>query len=495
MLTLIKNVAVIDGTGRGVESNDVILRGDRILSLGRFTRFRADHIIDGRGAYLAPGFIDTSTTIDRFLCLLRNPEQSWLLRQGVTTAIGGQCGISLAPTYHNSLGLIREKNSISHNIDWLDFKDFFPTLGKRRFGINFGTLAGHLTMRHAITPDDLRDLTASELGVLSRCGRDALRDGAIGFSFGTGYSTLHPLPSRELRSLCEIAGSAGAPVSLHMPRAPKGISIALRDAAKIAHETGTTVIANHLHLQKESENEYREALESVAAYPDASLFISTNFSSHRVISAIDLLPAWAREDPLRIATEEHRAVIRQLENQPSRQKIVKELPRLYGGRIRIQVAPGCAQYEGMTLKQFGSANRCTYAQGLLLLITMTGGNAVVSLEEPVDQTIFTLTPSEKILITSHGADGNTGEAPFITYLGGARTEDDLAARIYRITSLPARLMGLRRRGVIRKGFFADLVLFRDNTISDVFVGGARAVSEGIPQHLRAGGVLARRGHR
>jgi len=100
---LIKNIQLLDGSGRPPVKADVLVKNDKISAIGNFPKYRADEIIDGLGAYLAPGFVDINTDSDHYLTLFSNPSQKDFLLQGVTTIIGGQCGASLAPLIYGSL--------------------------------------------------------------------------------------------------------------------------------------------------------------------------------------------------------------------------------------------------------------------------------------------------------------------------------------------------------------------------------------------------------
>ncbi|MDP2650603.1 MAG: D-aminoacylase, partial [bacterium] len=103
MSLLIKEVQVVDGTGRPPYKADVLVQKNIISAIGSLKRRPAQKEIDGLGNYLTPGFIDVSTDSDHYLTLITHPSQSDLTSQGVTTAIGGHCGASLAPLLYGTL--------------------------------------------------------------------------------------------------------------------------------------------------------------------------------------------------------------------------------------------------------------------------------------------------------------------------------------------------------------------------------------------------------
>src|ERR1700722_19667114 len=189
MTLLIKNVRILGGAREFPEPCDVFVSGDKISAIGNFVDKKADETLDGQGAYLSPGFIDVNTDSDHYLTLFEYPSQEDFLRQGVTTIFGGMCGSSLAPILYGTLESVRKWSGSEStvNVDWHTTGEFLATIDKRPFAVNFGTLAGHSTIRRAIVGDAIRDLTKNELGVLLETLKKALEEGAFGLSTGLGY--------------------------------------------------------------------------------------------------------------------------------------------------------------------------------------------------------------------------------------------------------------------------------------------------------------------
>lgn len=187
-MLLIKNVRVVDGAGKEPYKADVIVRGEYISAIGNFSGKNFSKIINGNGAYLAPGFIDVNSDSDHYLTLFTNPEQQDFLQQGVTTIVGGNCGSSLAPLIKGDLRSIRKWTDTNLvNVGWRSMAEFLAILEKKRMGVNFGTLVGHSTIRRAIIGDDIRDMTDEEMAIFKMVLRLALKEGAFGLSSGLGY--------------------------------------------------------------------------------------------------------------------------------------------------------------------------------------------------------------------------------------------------------------------------------------------------------------------
>ena len=115
-----------------------------------------------------PGFIDINSDADHYLTLFSDPYQASLIKQGITTIIGGNTGSSLSPLIDGSLTSIRKWADPSLvNINWRSVSEFLRILNRQKLGINFGTLIGHSTVRRAIIGENIRDLTEKELKVFS----------------------------------------------------------------------------------------------------------------------------------------------------------------------------------------------------------------------------------------------------------------------------------------------------------------------------------------
>ncbi len=166
MTLIIKNVQPLGSTRKLPPQIDIFISGDKISAFGSFSSKGADETIDGKGAYISPGFIDVNTDSDHYLTLFDDPAQEDFLTQGVTTIIGGQCGSSLAPLIHGSLKSLRKWTDVGHiNVDWNSVKDYLSVLEKRHPGVNFGTLIGHSTIRRSIIGESQRNLTKNEFKV------------------------------------------------------------------------------------------------------------------------------------------------------------------------------------------------------------------------------------------------------------------------------------------------------------------------------------------
>ncbi|MDP1995248.1 MAG: hypothetical protein Q8K40_08395, partial [Ignavibacteria bacterium] len=293
---LIKNIQLLDGTGRPAVKADVLVKKEKIYAIGSFPKYKADEIIDGMGAYLSPGFIDINTDSDHYLTLFTNPSQEDFLLQGVTTIIGGQCGASLAPLLYGSLESIRPWASPDRtNINWQTVAEFLKTIEQMSLGVNFGTLVGHYTIRQSLIGNAFRKLTRNEIAVFNSLLERSLEEGAFGFSTGLGYSQSQQVPYSEIKSLVEIIFKFKCLYSTHLRNEKEGLLDSINETIKIAKETGVRTLISHLRPINGFQKDYETSLELInknIAKADICFDICP-FDSSDVPVAI-LLPSWVQ---------------------------------------------------------------------------------------------------------------------------------------------------------------------------------------------------------
>ena len=148
---LIKNGRVFDGLGNASTRIDIGIKGDKIVKFGDLLKEKSEKIIDAENFYVTPGFIDITNHSDARWTLFSDQSQESLIRQGITTVVGGNCGSSLAPIISGKgIETIQKWTNISEiNVNWQGLNEFFSVLDSEKLGINFATLIGHGTLRRA----------------------------------------------------------------------------------------------------------------------------------------------------------------------------------------------------------------------------------------------------------------------------------------------------------------------------------------------------------
>jgi N-acyl-D-aspartate/D-glutamate deacylase len=389
MTILIKNTQLLDGTGKPVIKADILIKNDKISAIDNFLNYKADEIIDVMGSYLAPGFIDINNKGDRSLEIFSNDYQENILKQGITSIIGGHGGFSLAPLLYGSLEAIKPWADIRKiNVNWHTLAEFLKTFKIRKLGVNFGTFLGHTTVRFDIVHDAhkliFRDLTLNESAVLNFVMGKNLNPSAGGGAFGISVGLDHSLVSEasyfEIKKMAELAVKAGALLSYNLKDNKEGIVDSVKKAIFLAKETGVKILINN----------FKPSMEAFD-------LIEGNSANADICFCVNLDDDYSGKSA----------------------KILQSDKALISSGLPAQ------------------------ADGFGKFLELVEKNKIMTLEEAVKK----------------------------------------------LTSLPAAKLKLNKRGIIREGYFADLVLFRDAEISDVIINGKRTVREGKFQNILAGKIL------
>ncbi|KKR81930.1 MAG: N-acyl-D-amino-acid deacylase [Parcubacteria group bacterium GW2011_GWD2_40_9] len=216
---IIKNGTVFDGTGKKPERIDIGVKDDEIKRLGDLQKETADTVIDASGKYVSPGFVDMTNHSDTHWSLFSQPNQESMITQGVTTAIGGSCGLSLAPFTGSfskkEIGRWVDMSQV--NISWQTMGEFLDVLERRALGLNFGSFAGLDTIISSFKSDD--DFSKKIKFLME----SSLKDGAIGVSFNFGVSLQKKLNKDEIIGLFNFLSKAKVVSKIHLENEGKDV--------------------------------------------------------------------------------------------------------------------------------------------------------------------------------------------------------------------------------------------------------------------------------
>jgi N-acyl-D-amino-acid deacylase len=474
---LFRNATVIDGSGAPRREADVAVRGERIAALGRLEGWRAGSETDASGRVLAPGFIDVHTHDDRLL--LAEPQMTPKLSQGVTTVIGGNCGISLAP-------LVAER--VPPPLDLLDaggsyryprFADYLEELGARPAALNAALLVGHSTLRVA-TMDRLdRAATKAEIARMRTIVAESLDAGAIGLSTGLFYAPANAAPTEEVIELCAPLHARGALYVTHMRDEADQLLDSLEETFRIGREAATPAfISHHKAAGVANHGKTRQSLAAIEA------------AMRTQPVALDAYPYVASSTVLRWDMAERASKTVVTWSTPH--------PELAGKALdEIARAMGCEPQ--------AAAARLQPAGAVYFMMSEEDVRRVLAFEH-------TMIGSDGLPHDVHPHPRLWGTFPRV--LGHyARDEGlfTLEQAVHKMTGLSARNFGLEGRGFVAVGAYADLTLFDAARVRDaatfenpatpaegielVMVNGQIAWRDGRPTEARAGRVLRRQAER
>lgn len=480
-MLLIKNVKIIDGSGKPPYIGDVLISGSKISSIGNFPYKQADQVIEGLGGYLTPGFINIDANIDHRLTLFSHPGQVNFLREGVTTIIGGHCGSSLAPLLDGSLNSLRQWGDVSQvNINWRSVGEFFEILEKIPLGVNFGTLMGHFTIRQALIGNQQRDLTEEEIKVFKGVVEEGLKEGALGLSAGLGLYHSRQVPFYELKELLNVVNKFGALFSVHLRNEQAGIFGAVNEIIKLYKETGAKTLISHFRpligYVKEFDSAYGLIIKGSAGMDfhfDAYPFDSS------ILPISSLLPLAYQHNDLK-------ETLTQLRTPAIAKDIVKALPKFKKGSLVLAEAIGNGFLKGIAINSPSELLEIMKDTNLKALVFVKNIN-----KERAGEIVF----SSKTLIASTEGGIEEGQGGVFTKflkLAEERKNYPLEKAIHKITGKAAQKAGIKNRGLIKEGYFADLVLIINGKISEVLVNGKLAIHKGELKDSQAGQVIVGR---
>jgi N-acyl-D-amino-acid deacylase len=490
MTLLIKNVQIVGGARAFGDRSDVFVSDNKISAIGKFPNKKADFVLDGQGAYLAPGFIDINTDSDHYLTLFDNPIQEDFIRQGVTSIFGGMCGSSLAPLLYGSLESFQkwgDPNSI--NVNWHTMAEFLKALDSRPLSVNFGTMVGHSTVRRAIIGEPVRDLTKNELNVFSRTLELALNEGAFGLSTGLGYIHAKKTPYAELRALVEVVKKSNAIYATHLRGGGKDIKASVEETIKLAKETGVSTLISHFVPVIGAEKEYESALQMIEDLPgDVDLDFDIYPSPHSLVPIYTFLPEWAQTGGLDI-------MAMNIGDEWLSPRIKKDMRKIDDNDFLV----------GKSLKQIKDIYEVSDERDALLQLMrslrMKGSILYKNLDEHL---IARAIASKRSLIASnapsflhseHGRkylNSDRTTATFTEFLSMVEANKTMSLEdaVKKITTIPAKKFNLVGRGQIEEGNFADLVCFRGDEVKFTVINGKIVEEKGQFQEKFPGKVLA-----
>lgn len=502
MTLLIKNVNIVGGNRAFKDGSDVFVNDNKISAIGIFPNKSADVVLDGQGAYLSPGFIDSNTDSDHYLTIFDNPSQEDFLRQGVTTIFGGMCGSSLAPLLYGSLESIQKWGDTNRiNVNWHSMGEFLALMDQRPLGVNFGTLIGHSTIRRAILGESVRDLTKNEMGVFSRMLETALEEGAYGFSTGLEYIHAKKTSYAEVRAFAEITKKYGRVYATHLRNTAVGIKESVEETIRLAKETGVSTLISHFAPVIGAEKEYEESLALINDLPtEIDLHFDIYPSAYSLFPLYTFLPSWAQTGGMKVMAAN-------ISDEWLLGRIKKDLPTIDENNLIIAQAPGNDFLVGKSLKEImGIYEIKDQRAALLKLMQVMQLRGSVLYKNLNRDLIMKAIASKRSLIASNApsfAQREEGRrhvrserttAVFTSFLSLAQEHNviSLDDAISKITSGPAKKFALPERGQIKEGNFADLVCFREGEVKFTIVNGKIVEKEDQFVNIFPGKILRRK---
>ncbi|MEK7075913.1 MAG: amidohydrolase family protein [Patescibacteria group bacterium] len=471
---IIKNGTIIDGTGKPVFKADIAIEQDRIVQIGNLQKANAEEIYDATGKYISPGFIDIQNHSDVYWTIFDSPSLDSLVAQGITTAIIGNCGASLAPLLSRDALLSIQKwhNLEGVNFNWLTFDEYLNELSKRNFGVNIGSLVGYSTLRRGLVKDEIRPLQPEEMVILIKALEHSLKAGAFGLSSGLSYAHEATIASDELLTLSETLKKHHAMLAVHLRSEGAELLESINEALDLASKTGVNLKISHLKVRnKENWHLFDDALHSIeTAYQKGSNVHFDVYPYDFVWQVLyTYLPKWSYEGG-------REAMMRHLKDPIQRNKVKAYLQgkNIDYAAIFIASTTMSLNVNGKTLSEIAERQGVGVEEALLNIVER-GGSEILVFERNLEQKQVNELLSHALgMIATDGAGfpikGREslvhprcfGSMPKFLCLVLKEKLCSIEQAIQKMTSIPASKIGLKHRGVLAVDNYADIVVFDES---------------------------------
>ncbi|MFI6480334.1 amidohydrolase family protein [Nonomuraea sp. NPDC050663] len=502
MDVLITGGTLVDGTGAPPRRADVLLRDGRVARAGEGSR--AGHVIDASGLVVAPGFVDLHSHAD--FTLAEQPDAEACVRQGVTTVVTGNCGLSTFPA--PAFGV--------------DLDSFAATVAAARPAINVAPLVGHGALRAAVLGQEQRQATAEELAEMRRLLAVAAEQGVYGLTTGLIYAPGSFADTAEIEALATEATLHGLLYATHMRDEGDRLIEAVQEAIGVARASGARLQISHLKaMGPANHGKVAAALEMLDTAAADGLDVACDVYPYTASSTTltSRLPGWALDGG-------NQALLERLADPEARERILDGMRPAVGrtflpeGVIIATLGPGrFADRVGDSIAAVAKDLDVEPSEAVLEVLAAHQASVGIVNHAMAEQDVDLVLRHPSAAVASDGwvmrapGEGHPHPRSFGTFarvLGRYTRERGLlglAESVRKMTSLPASRIAMAERGTIVPGQVADVVVFDPERVGDlatyadpwqyaagmrdVFVAGQAVLRDGEITGARPGRVLRR----
>src|SRR6266571_4813592 len=486
---IIRGGTIFDGTGAEPKHADVGIRGDRIAGVGDFRTAKAKTVVDATGLAVAPGFINMLSWST--VSLIQDGRSQSEIRQGVTTEVMGE-GESMGPVNDRVREhMLREQSDIKYEIKWNTLAEYLRYLEKRGVSCNVASFIGAATIRENVIGFEDKAPTPEQVDQMRELVRKEMEAGALGIGTALIYPPAFYSKTDELIELCKVAAKYQGKYISHMRSEGNQLLEALDELIRISREAG--IPAEVYHIKAAGQKNWPKIdnlLSGIEAAQKEGLKIRANMYAYTAAgTGLDAcLPPWTEDGG-------YPALYKRLRDPATREKIAAQVKIDSDEWENLYLAAGSPGK--ILLVGFKSEKlRPLTGQSLADVAKMRG-------KDPIDTMMDLIAEDESRIGTiyfsmsednvkkevakpwiSFGSDeaSQAPESPFtksnphpraygnFARVLGKYVRDEkvlsMTDAIHRLSGLPATNLGLDRRGFLKEGMFADVVVFDPATITD-----------------------------
>ena len=523
---IIRGAQVLDGSGSGFFAADIAIKDGRIAAIGEVDA-QAARVFDARGLVVAPGFIDMHSHSD--MALFIDPRSESKLTQGITTEICGNCGFSAAPCLDAAGRSELESWRRAHDVEanWRSLAEVLSALDEREIGVNYATLVGHSNLRAAVVGLNDREASPAEIDRMKALAAGAMTEGAYGLSTGLIYPPSCYAGTSELIALAAAIEPYGGVYVTHIRDEHDGIVEAVEEAIRVGRESGAGVhISHHKACGRTNWGRIRATLSLIQESRRAGMDLTVDQYPYTAgcTSLGVVIPAWAHdggpEALIGRVRDQRRALLAHLQDIAEPDGWLANdggWKSVIVSGVRTDRNRNC---EGKSIQQLADERGREPGEVVLDLLAQERLSvSVITFAQCEDDIEAVMRSDIAMFGTDSSARGTLDKGKphpraFGTYprvLGRYVRERNvvgLAEAVRKMTSAPARKLGITDRGLVKEGFWADIVVFDPASVADtatyehphgiskgiryVFVNGVLACEDGQLTNALAGRVLRHR---
>jgi N-acyl-D-amino-acid deacylase len=514
---IIKGGTVYDGSGATPRFADVAIRGDKIVKIGKLNATQAKTIVDAKGLAVAPGFINMLSWSTESLIV--DPRSLGELKQGVTTQIMGEGG-SMGPLNDSMKKQMKDdQGDLKYEIQWTTLAEYLQFLERRGVSQNVASFIGATTIRMYVLGEDDKQPTPEQMDQMRELVRKEMEAGALGIGSSLIYAPAFYAKTEELIEMCKVAARYKGKYISHMRSEGNRLTEAVEELIRISREANIPAEIYHLKAAgKDNWGKMDKVIAMVEAARKSGLKITADMYTYPAgATGLDAsMPPWVLDGG-------YQALYKRLRDPEIRKKIIAEMRTPSDEWENLGLAAGSPDriilvgfkneklkpLTGKTLAEVAKL-RGTDPQTTVLDLVLEDQSRVGTVYFLMDEA--NIKKQIKLPWLSFGSDAES-QAPEGAFLKsnphpraygnfarllGKYVRDEkvitLEEAVRRLTSLPATNLGLDRRGGLKPGYYADVVIFDPKTIADkatfekphqfavgvrdVFVNGVQMLKDG-----------------
>jgi len=486
---IIRGGTIYDGSGRPPVQADLAIVGDKIVKIGKLDPSQAKTVVDATGFAVAPGFINMLSWSTESLII--DPRSLGELKQGVTTQIMGE-GNSMGPLNDRTKKQMKdEQGDLKYDIPWTTLADYLQYLEKRGVSQNVASYIGATTIRQYVIGEEDKQPTPEQMQQMRELVEKEMRAGALGIGTALIYAPGFYAKTEELIEMCKVASKYKGKYISHMRSEGNRLTEAVEELIRISREANIPAEIYHLKAAgRDNWSKMDKVIAMVEAARKSGLKITADMYTYPAgATGLDAsMPPWVLDGG-------YPALFKRIRDPETRKKIIEEMKIPSDKWENLRLAAGSDDrilLVGFKNEKLKPLTGKTLAEVAKMRGT-DGENTILDLvleDQSRVGTVYFLMDEEnikkqiKLPWVSFGSDAESmaPEGAFLksnphpraygnfARLLGKYVRDEkvisLQEAIRRLTSLPAGNLGLDRRGMLKKGFFADVVIFDPNTIAD-----------------------------